>query len=125
MADNPRYQPSGIMYADMPNIQFASITEDIKASQSLQNSLDKISEYAYKGAAEKAKAEGLEYGVNNTPTLQQIMLAMENKKPVESLFNNQGGIYGKAAREAQAIQLRTLPFSLERDGYVFNARQFS
>jgi hypothetical protein len=107
MADNPRYQTSGIMYADMPNIQFASLTEDIKASQSLQSSLDKITEYAYKGAAEKAKTEGMQYGVNNTPSLEQIMLAMENKKPIENLFNNQGGIYGKAAREAQATQLRT------------------
>ena len=107
MADNPRYQTSGIMYADMPNIQFASLTEEIKASQSLQSSLDKITEYAYKGAAEKAKTEGMQYGVNNTPSLEQIMLAMENKKPIENLFNNQGGIYGKAAREAQATQLRT------------------
>ena len=54
MADNPRYQRQNIMLAETQPLQFADVKESITRSQSLQRSLDKISEFAFKSAAEKA-----------------------------------------------------------------------
>ena len=71
MADNPRYQRQNIMLAETQPLQFADIKESISASKSLQLSLDRISEFAFKQATETAKKAGAEYGITNKPTLQQ------------------------------------------------------
>ena len=107
MADNPRYQRQNIMLAETQPLQFADIKESITRSQSLQRSLDKISEFAFKSAAEKAKQAGAEYAVTNRPTLKQYADAIQNNIDPETLFSEDYTYFGQAAREVQAVGFRT------------------
>ena len=107
MADNPRYQRQNIMLAETQPLQFSDIKESISASKSLQLSLDRISEFAFKQATETAKKAGAEYGITNKPTLQQYADAIQNNVDPETLFSEDYTFFGQAAREAQAVGFRT------------------
>lgn len=107
MADNPRYQRQNIMLAETQPLQFADIKESISRSKSLQSSLDRISEFAFKSAAEKAKKAGAEYAVTNRPTLKQYADAIQNNVDPETLFSEDYTYFGQAAREVQAVGFRT------------------
>lgn len=107
MADNPRYQRQNIVLAETQPLQFADIKESIASSRSLQASLDKISEFAFRQAAETAKKAGAEYAVTNRPTLQQYADAIQNNVDPETLFSEDYTIFGQAAREVQAVGFRT------------------
>jgi hypothetical protein len=107
MADNQVYQRQNILLADTQPLQFTDLKESIKRSSSLQSSLDKISDFAFKGASEKAKAAGLEYGVANPPSIEQISNAQKAGKNIKDLFSEDYTIFGEAAREAQASALKT------------------
>jgi len=107
MADNPRYQRQNIVLAETQPFQFADIKESISASRSLQSSLDRISEFAFRQAAETAKKAGAEYAVTNRPTLQQYAEAIQNNVDPETLFSEDYTIFGQAAREVQAVGFRT------------------
>lgn len=107
MADNPRYQRQNIMLAETQPLQFADIKESISRSKSLESSLNRISEFAFKSAAEKAKKAGAEYGVTNKPTLKQYADAIQNNVDPETLFSEDYTYFGQAAREVQAVGFRT------------------
>lgn len=107
MADNPRYQRQNIMLAETQPLQFADIKESISRSKSLELSLNKISEFAFKSAAEKAKKAGAEYAVTNRPTLKQYADAIQNNVDPETLFSEDYTYFGQAAREVQAVGFRT------------------
>jgi hypothetical protein len=107
MADNPRYQRQNIMLAETQPLQFADIKESISASKSLQSSLDRISDFAFKQASETAKKAGLEYGVSNPPSLAQILDAQKQGKDIKDVFSEDYTVFGEAARGAQASALRT------------------
>jgi hypothetical protein len=107
MAENPRYQRQNIMLADTQPLQFADVKESIGRSQSLQRSLDKISEFAFASAVERAKKAGAEYAVTNKPTLQQYADAIQNNIDPETLFSEDYTYFGQAAREVQAVGFRT------------------
>ena len=106
MADNPRYQRSGVLYADMPTIQFTSMQESIKASRSLSESLNKISDFAFRGVVEKSKKEGMLYGVTNRPSLQQLGDALKKGRNPNDLFSEDWTIFGQAAKAVQAESVR-------------------
>lgn len=112
MADNIRFQRSGIMYAEFPTLQYANIQEEIKQARSLNASLDRISEFAYKGAVKKAEEAGMQYGVENTPTLKQVMDSIKNKEKPSDLFQPTDTTFGEAARKIQVATFRT---ELERE----------
>ena len=112
MADNIRFQRSGIMYAEFPTLQYANIQEEIKQARSLNASLDRISEFAYKGAIKKAEEAGMQYGIENTPTLKQVMESIKNKEKPSDLFQPTDTSFGEAARKVQVATFRT---ELERE----------
>lgn len=107
MAELPRYQPSGLMPADTTRLDFADIKESIGMSRGIQTSLDRMSTFAFKEAAEKAQREGAQYGAENQPGVEQVMLAIEEGKSPSELFVKPGTAFGDAARKVQATQLRT------------------
>jgi len=106
MAELPRYQPSGVMPADMPRLDFANIKEQIVATQGISSALDRLSSFAFKEATEKAQREGLQYGAENAPTADQVLNAMKEGKSPSELFAEPGTAFGDAARKVQAAQLR-------------------
>lgn len=107
MAEQPRYQRQNIVLAETQPLQFADLTQSIQASKSLQSGLDRISRFAFEQAAETAKKAGLEYGVANPPSLEQILDAQKQGKDIKDIFSEDYTIFGEAARGAQASALRT------------------
>jgi hypothetical protein len=107
MAELPRYQPTGYLPADVPRLEFANIKESISMTQGINASLDRLSNFAFKQAAEQAQREGMQYGAENMPSAEQVMKAMEEGKSPAELFAKPGTVFGDAARKVQAGQLRS------------------
>lgn len=109
MAELQRYTPVGLGLASLPglpNVEPIALQEQIRQTQGLQSSLDRISQFAFKEAGEEAKRQGLQYGAENPVTKDQIEVALgTGKKPAE-LFAKRGTIFGEAALQAQSAQLR-------------------
>ena len=106
MAELPRYQPTGYLPADVPRLDFANIKEQISMTQGINSALDRLSNFAFKEAEEKAKREGAQYGVENTPTMEQVLKAQEQGQSPAELFAKPGTYFGDAARKVQAQQVR-------------------
>lgn len=107
MAELPRYQPTGYLPADIPRLDFANIKEQISMTQGINSALDRLSNFAFKEAEEKARREGMQYGAENMPSAEQVMTAMQEGKSPAELFAKPGTVFGDAARKVQAGQLRS------------------
>jgi hypothetical protein len=106
MAELPRYQPTGYLPADVPRLDFANLKESVAMTQGINASLDRLSSFAFKEAEERAEREGLKFGVENRPSADQVMAALQAGKSPEELFAEPGTTFGNAARKIQAAQLR-------------------
>ena len=107
MAELPRYQQTGLLPGDTTRLDFADVKESISMSKGIQSSLDRMSTFAFKEAGERAQREGAQYGAENQPGVEQVMLAIEEGKSPAELFVKPGTAFGDAARKVQATQLRT------------------
>jgi hypothetical protein len=106
MATLPLYQPTGYLPADIPRLDRADVKESAAQLTTITSALDRVSEFAFKKAAEQAEREGLQYGAENQPSAEQVMAAMESGKSPQELFAQPGTTFGNAARKVQAAQLR-------------------
>jgi hypothetical protein len=94
------------MPADIQRLDLANVKEGLNLTNAITNSLDRLSQFAFKEASEKAQREGALYGAENQPTVEQIMLAKEQGQDINSLFPKPGTAFGDAARKIQGAQLR-------------------
>lgn len=94
------------MPADIQRLDLANVKEGLNLTKTITSSLDRMSQFAFKEAAEKATREGEQYGAENQPTVEQVMLAKEQGQDVSSLFPKPGTYFGDAARKIQGAQLR-------------------
>lgn len=106
MAELPRYQSTGYLPADVPRLDFANLKESVAMTQGINSALDRLAGFAFKEAAEKAQREGAQYGVENTPTMEQVLKAQEQGQSPAELFAKPGTYFGDAARKVQAQQVR-------------------
>jgi hypothetical protein len=106
MAELPRYQQTGILPGDIPKLDMANIKESVNLTRTISSNLDRLSDFAFKDAAQKAQREGALYGAENAPTLEQIEIAKTEGKTVNDLMPKAGTYFGDAARKVQAAQLR-------------------
>jgi hypothetical protein len=106
MATLPLYQPTGLLPADIPRLDRADVKESAAQLTAITSALDRVSDFAFKKAAEQAEREGLQYGAENQPSADQVMAAMEAGKSPQELFAEPGTTFGNAARKVQAAQLR-------------------
>ena len=119
MAENPRYQRQNIMLAETQPLQFTDIKESISASKSLQSSLDRISDFAFKQAVETAKEKGMQYAIDNPITIEQAMKAIDGGIDANTLPIQGSTVFDETARKIQAKLLRT-DLSLEARGELSN-----
>ena len=106
MAELPRYQQTGILPGDIPRLDMANIKESVNLTRTISSNLDRLSDFAFKDAAEKAQREGALFGAENRPSVEQVMLAVQEGKSPAELFAKPGTFFGDAARKVQAGQLR-------------------
>ena len=100
-----RYNRSAKL-VNVPNITDVGSRQALQASQSLQQRLDNISEFALGKLKDKALQEGQLYGVKNAPTIEQITRAVQQDQDVNELFAEEGSVFGDAARKVQAQLFR-------------------
>ena len=109
MAELPRYQETGRIYSDLPSFDFANVRESMKFSQSISNSLDRLSNFATKVAAKDAERKAEEFAIENPITLEQLKEAEKSGITANDLVKATGGgtIWQETLKKFQAEQLRT------------------
>ena len=85
---------------------FGFLKEQANQLQTITSALDRVSNFAFKRAMEQAEREGLQYGAENQPSLEQVMAAVQRGESPQELFAKPGTVFGDAARKVQAGQLR-------------------
>ena len=108
MADGIKYQPTGRVFADIPSLSFANVRESFKRSESMSQSLDKLSQFAGRFAAERIEEEAEQWAVNNAYSYEQILEAQKQGITADDLVASTGGgaIWQKTVRKIQGEQLR-------------------
>jgi hypothetical protein len=107
MAQLPRFQSTGLLPADIQRLDFANIKESVKLTQTINQSVDRLADFAFRESFEQAKREGALFGAENQPSVEQVMLAIEEGKSPSEFFAKPGTYFGDAARKVQASQFRT------------------
>jgi len=102
----PRYRPLGVSIASVPSVDFTQAAQiEARGTQQLAAALDKMSQFAFAKAGEFAAEEGIRYGAENAPTMEQIELAKSEGRDVLDLVpGDRFTTYGQAARKA-ALQM--------------------
>jgi len=108
MARLPRYRPLGIGVTSLPGVNFAATGQaEARVAQTIANSLDRMSSFAFREAETQAKIEGAEYGAGNAPTAQQLMDA-QTPADLEALVpGGTGTVRDRAARAAALDAITT------------------
>jgi hypothetical protein len=103
----PVYQQSGLLSQPTQKLDFADLRESERTSQMIGQSLDRLSEFAFKVAAKTAAREGEQWAYNNPISDEQIMAAKQGSLDIAIQAPKAGTIFGDAARKIQAGQLRS------------------
>ena len=103
----PTYQPAGLLSNPTQKIDFAGVRESERNSQLLGQSLDRLSEFAFKAAAKQAIREGEQWAYNNPISDEQIERAKKGALDIAMEAPEAGTYFGDAARKIQAGQLRS------------------
>lgn len=109
MAELPRYQQTGRIFADLPQLDFVNVRESMKRSQTIGASIDRLSSFAAKSAEKYVEQEAEKYAVENPITIDDIRQAQESGISAEELIKASGGgtIWEDTLRKYQGEQLRT------------------
>lgn len=108
MAELPRYQQTGRVFADVPQLDFANVRESYKLSQSMSGALDRLSEFAGKFAAKQVERQAEQYAIENPITIEQLQQAKQSGIDPDELIKATGGgaIWEDTLRKLQGEQLR-------------------
>lgn len=108
MAELPRYQQTGRIFADVPTLDFADVRESFKRSQSMAASLDRMASFAGKFAEKAVEQQAEQWAVDNQITLEQLDAANKQGLTADDLLKSSGGgtIWQETIRKMQGEQLR-------------------
>lgn len=108
MAELPKYQQTGRIFSDVPQLDFANVRESFKRSQSIANSLDKMSQFAGKFAEAQVERQAEQFSIDNPITIDQLKNAQESGISPDDLIKASGGgaIWENTVRKFQGEQLR-------------------
>jgi len=109
MAELPKYQQTGRVTPDMPQLDFANVREAFSASQMMTSGLDRLSQFAFDKMGKQAEEDAIKNAILQPLTLEQIQQANQRGESVSDLLNQVGGggIYQDTYRKIQGKQLRS------------------
>ena len=99
MAESVKLQPLGLQFK-VPQTDFVGSRVQAQAFSEMSSSLDRMSNYLFKIAEQRAKIEGAEYGAENAPTKQQIEDAYNAGEEIP-IAGDKFTVYGQSVRAAQ------------------------
>jgi hypothetical protein len=101
----PRYRRIGVSPTAVPSVSTRGLNYRMPQMQirdefeGVRNALDRMTTFAFKEAAERAKIEGAEYGAENAPTAAQIRDSVAVGEEIQ-VIGDRDTIFGNAARSA-------------------------
>ena len=109
MADLPRYQSTGRVYSDLPQLDFANVRESFKQSQTMSAQLDRLSNYAFTEVGKTTEKAAEQFALDNPITIDQLKNAQSNGINSDDLIKASGGgrIWEETLRKFQGEQLRS------------------
>lgn len=113
MAEDPRYKRQNIQLADVQEVRLSNLQETIKGGARLEQALDRISATAFKEITEQQQQRGMQYGLENAPSLDELNEATKSGITPAELFQSDATVFGKFAKKVQAKQVRA---QLEYEG---------
>jgi hypothetical protein len=108
MAELPKYQQTGRVFADLPQVDFSNVRESFQQSQRLAGSLDRLSSFAGRVAEKAVEEEAEKWAVANGYSYEQILEAQKQGITADELIASSGGgvIWQNTIRKIQGEQLR-------------------
>lgn len=100
MADLPRYENSGVQYADMPRLSTALQQAQIQGYSDLSNQLDKMTSFFNDQATTAAQKAGLKYAIDLPPSKEQLDIAKTTG--VMPKVEGAGSVFTEAYNKASA-----------------------
>lgn len=114
MAERLRYQRQGLTLR-APRVDFAAQEADARGYSQIAANLDRLSNFFFSMAEDKAQIEGAEYGALNAPSRKQITEAADQGEAIE-LSGDTATVFGRAARKASlAAVTDELTYLAKRD----------
>jgi hypothetical protein len=103
----PVYRKRGIMYADLPRVETASLKEGAKTFETINRRLDQLQTFIKKEGTEYAQEQAMAYAAQNPVTQEQINEAVssdgEGKSWLSALTG--GNVYDDTLKAAQGSML--------------------
>lgn len=93
----PRYTEAGVRGAQPIAANVIGAQVAAQSQQNLAQNIDRLTTFAFAQLDKQAEAMGVEYGVANAPTPQQIKQAQESGEPIPQVGDN-FTTFGRAAR---------------------------
>ena len=93
-----RYNSQGVQFR-IPKVEFTASRVQAQTMASLQQSLDRMSNFFFNYAEGQAKIEGAEFGAENAPTKEQIQASVDSGEPLE-IPGDKFTVFGQYARNA-------------------------
>ena len=116
MAQDPRYQRQSIQIADVPELRLSNLQETIKGSARLEQALDRVSATAFKEVSEQQQKRGMQYGLENAPSLEELSESVKSGITPAELFESDTTVFGKSAQKVQAKLVRAqLEYEARKD----------
>lgn len=115
----PRYQRAGVRVAAMPQVTTVGLQEAARTNQTLAQSMDRLSSFAFGQAEVEAQVKGAEFGALNTPTLEELKDG--NYALSGEVAGDQRTVFGRAARKASLEGLLT-EFEMEANTAITDLR---
>ena len=109
----PRYRRTGVSPTAVPSVSTRGLDYRMPQMQirdpfaGISNALDKMTDFAFERAAEKAKKEGVEFRMENPITSDQISAAMAQGRDIDEIVGDPDTIFGSASRATASSQLKT------------------
>ena len=102
MAESVRTRPASLQLR-VPEITSATAQATAQGLNQLENSLSRMNSFFLQQAKQKAERDGLEYGAENAPTIEQLQAAEQSGEEI-LLPGGDDTVFDRAARRA-AIQI--------------------
>ena len=102
----PTYQQSGLLSQPTQRLDFAAERENERTSQMMSQSLDRLSDFAFRAAAKNAQIQGRQWAVENEVKPEQIADALKKGTDLSTFVPSAGTFFGDEARKITAYQLR-------------------
>jgi hypothetical protein len=103
----PVYRQRGIMYADLPRVETASLKEGARGFETINRRLDQLSSFVEREGTKQAKEQALAYAAQNPVTQEQIDEAVASKGEGKSWLSalTGGNVYDETLQAAQGSML--------------------